>query len=152
MLFFTNSNNQVCCNESCGICTKPGGACILKLCVTGPKCGPALCPVGETCCNESCGICTKPGGACPMIGCLPEPVGEKCGATTCNVGDVSLAFCCLCLSEYQTTVSSLKVSNLQKNRFAVMPLAAFALHLEEFAPSNSAVPYHPQLSLPSLHL
>jgi hypothetical protein len=88
---------EVCCNESCGTCTPPGGACDLMLCVDPPPggcsgiaalciqgtswsveecacvpgtaCGPSVCAAGEVCCNESCGICTPPGGACIEIYC-----------------------------------------------------------------------------------
>ena len=34
----TCASGQVCCNESCGICTEPGGFCTLQLC------GPAAVP------------------------------------------------------------------------------------------------------------
>src|SRR5688500_9663640 len=34
----TCASGQVCCNESCGICTEPGGFCTLQLC--GPEAVP----------------------------------------------------------------------------------------------------------------
>ncbi|KAK4451294.1 hypothetical protein QBC34DRAFT_401640 [Podospora aff. communis PSN243] len=58
----------VCCNASCGMCVKPGMACIQIAC--GPPCGKAgLCPYGEECCNESCGYCRKPGEGCTKEFC-----------------------------------------------------------------------------------
>lgn len=83
----TCSNGDVCCNESCGICTKPGGFCIQKYC--GPKpvpCGPNNCAVGQTCCNESCGICTAPGGKCTEQLCKPVRAPAQCGPTKCPAG------------------------------------------------------------------
>jgi hypothetical protein len=65
-------SGQVCCNESCGICTAPGGVCTQQACVGAP-CGPTTCQVGEVCCNESCGICTAPGGSCTEQFCEPGP-------------------------------------------------------------------------------
>jgi hypothetical protein len=62
----TCPSGQVCCNESCGICTDPGEACILIAC---EPCGDVTCPVGQVCCNESCGICTVPGGGCIDLFC-----------------------------------------------------------------------------------
>ncbi|EEH44722.2 uncharacterized protein PADG_01011 [Paracoccidioides brasiliensis Pb18] len=65
----TCNNGDVCCNESCGICTPPGGLCTQQACkpptdsVDRPvKCGPNTCKKGDVCCNESCGICTPPRG------------------------------------------------------------------------------------------
>ncbi|KAK0633982.1 hypothetical protein B0T14DRAFT_395263, partial [Immersiella caudata] len=57
----------LCCNASCGVCTKPGQACTQQAC--GPRCGKILCPWGETCCNDSCGYCTKPGEGCTKEFC-----------------------------------------------------------------------------------
>ncbi|KAK0654751.1 hypothetical protein B0T16DRAFT_395625 [Cercophora newfieldiana] len=59
----------VCCNASCGTCTKPGMACTQQACL-GPQCGKIYCPFGETCCNPSCGYCVKPGGGCTKELCL----------------------------------------------------------------------------------
>ena len=85
--------NEVCCNQSCGICTPRGGACTQQFCEpteaptptpassiggsggvgssqgNGVLCGPNRCAVGELCCNQSCGICTPPGGACIELFC-----------------------------------------------------------------------------------
>jgi hypothetical protein len=79
---------EVCCNESCGICTKPDEWCTLQFCL-GPQCGSSWCASGEVCCNESCGICTPPGGVCTQQACLPT-TGPQCGPNTCAVGEV----CC----------------------------------------------------------
>ncbi|KAL2265237.1 hypothetical protein VTJ83DRAFT_6337 [Remersonia thermophila] len=57
---------RVCCNKSCGICTKPNQACTQQAC---NPCGNKVCPVGRVCCNESCGICTEPGDACILKLC-----------------------------------------------------------------------------------
>ena len=92
---------EVCCNESCEICTPPGGSCIEKFCLDDDepepepeKCGSIHCPIGQECCNESCGICTPPGGSCIQIACTdddkPEPEPEKCGSIHCPIGQV----CC----------------------------------------------------------
>merc|ERR1712187_1017149 len=73
------AEGEVCCNESCGICTPPGGVCIDQFCepeteepVLTQECGPTVCDEGEVCCNESCGICTPPGGFCITQFCEPE--------------------------------------------------------------------------------
>jgi hypothetical protein len=90
---------DVCCNESCGICTPPDGACTMQLCSDEPPpgegvaCGPNVCATGEVCCNESCGICTPPGGACTRQLCLDEPLpgdGVACGPNVCAEGEI----CC----------------------------------------------------------
>ena len=80
----TCGRGEVCCNASCGICTKPGGACTQQACEppTGGPCGPVDCAAGQECCNESCGICVEPGGVCTQQACE----GERCGPTTCGVG------------------------------------------------------------------
>src|SRR5262245_50613762 len=50
----TCAAGEVCCNESCGICTPPDGACIEIACDPGmTPCGPNMCGAGEFCCNES---------------------------------------------------------------------------------------------------
>jgi hypothetical protein len=71
----TCPSGQVCCNESCGICTAPGGFCTEQFCEPGggEACGDVTCPSGQVCCNASCGICTEPGGACTQQFCEPEP-------------------------------------------------------------------------------
>ena len=61
---------EVCCNESCGICTPPDGVCTQQICPrSGPTCGPNVCNFGDVCCNESCGICSPPGGSCTQQFC-----------------------------------------------------------------------------------
>ena len=85
----TCGSGTVCCNASCGICTKPGMACIQIACEpAGKKCGPNVCAAGEECCNESCGICTPPGGVCTQQFCIAS--GPKCGKNVCPSGFV----CC----------------------------------------------------------
>ncbi|KAM7202217.1 hypothetical protein V8F33_002934 [Rhypophila sp. PSN 637] len=85
----TCAAGDVCCNSSCGICTKPGGACIQLFCEPPRKqCGPNLCAADEDCCNESCGICTPKGGFCTLQFCTKA--GPKCGSKNCPSGTV----CC----------------------------------------------------------
>jgi hypothetical protein len=91
----TCDTGEVCCNASCGICTKPGQGCTKQFCVDddagvdaggtkGESCGPSTCAAGQVCCNESCGICTKPGGVCTQQFCGdgdpdPDPDAPFCG-------------------------------------------------------------------------
>lgn len=84
---------MVCCNESCGICTPPGGACIQLACEDDAppperqRCGKTVCEAGMVCCNASCGVCTPPGGACTQQICEDEPAPRaSCAATLCPVG------------------------------------------------------------------
>ncbi|OAT06651.1 hypothetical protein BDBG_02827 [Blastomyces gilchristii SLH14081] len=78
---------EVCCNESCGICARPGQGCTKMFCPPTPvKCGTTTCPQGEVCCNESCGFCTPPGGKCTEQHCEPA----QCGRRVCPAGQV----CC----------------------------------------------------------
>jgi hypothetical protein len=72
----TCTGGEVCCNESCGICAPPDGACIQMQCEDlkplppgGEVCGKTVCGEGEVCCNASCGICTPPGYACIQLAC-----------------------------------------------------------------------------------
>ncbi|KAK3388086.1 hypothetical protein B0T20DRAFT_365742 [Sordaria brevicollis] len=95
---------QTCCNESCGICVPPGGACTQQFCEpAGLQCGPSVCR-GDTpfCCNKSCGICTAPDGVCTAQLCnrgfTPSESkraeeadkiklgNQKCGKGTCPEG------------------------------------------------------------------
>jgi hypothetical protein len=75
-------SGQVCCNESCGICTPPGGVCTQQAC-EGVRCGPTTCGVGQECCNESCGICVDPGGACTEQFCEAGPFCGGIAAIRC---------------------------------------------------------------------
>ncbi|GAB1317922.1 hypothetical protein MFIFM68171_08132 [Madurella fahalii] len=79
----------VCCNESCGTCTKPGGKCLDVMCPKAEKrqeiprpgeCGPNRCRPNQRCCDPLCGHCTFPFEICrPRI--CPRPVerGEPKG-------------------------------------------------------------------------
>lgn len=89
----TCAAGEVCCNESCGICTAPGGACPAIACVADGgvdpvPCGPTTCEAGQICCNSRCGICAGPGGACPAIECASDGgvdgggSGRSCGGLT----------------------------------------------------------------------
>lgn len=74
----------VCCNESCGICTEPGGGCIDLFCADAgtSMCGETTCAPGQTCCAGcpgSADFCVS-GAACPLLDCPPPPPGcESCG-------------------------------------------------------------------------
>jgi hypothetical protein len=65
---------QVCCNESCGLCRRPGEPCTKQGCLPtkGEVCGKTVCPFPLHCCNASCGICVSAGGACTQQYCLDE--------------------------------------------------------------------------------
>ena len=62
----TFEKGQVCCNESCGICAAPDGACTMRFCLPeeeeeeeielGEQCGSTICPDDEYCCNSSCEV------------------------------------------------------------------------------------------------
>lgn len=65
----------VCCNASCGTCTKPGDKCLAVICpqtdkrqedAVGPRvrCGLRECLPGQRCCNPSCGYCVYPREVC----------------------------------------------------------------------------------------
>ncbi len=103
------ATGQVCCNESCGICTPPDGTCIALLCAPSDagqdasreQCGNTLCPTGEICCNATCNLCAPPGLACAQTECDPADGGpsdggpsdggrEQCGSILCPTGET----CC----------------------------------------------------------
>jgi hypothetical protein len=84
----TCGEDETCCNESCGICTKPGEGCTKQLCLPddadagspqGESCGPVTCDPGQVCCNESCGFCTEPDGFCTEQFCGPAEESPTCG-------------------------------------------------------------------------
>ncbi|MEZ4225143.1 MAG: hypothetical protein R3B13_29600 [Polyangiaceae bacterium] len=90
----TCAKGEECCNESCGICTQPGGACIQLACGggagqgggTGVSCGNNVCGAGEYCCNESCGICAKPDEGCVTMECKdPCDAQNAAGVGACDM-------------------------------------------------------------------
>ena len=90
---------EVCCNASCGTCTRPGELCSQQVCgmSTYPGsvlCGLNECNVGEICCNASCGTCARSEAECdPNQECdnpVEYPQSVTCGMETCNTGLV----CC----------------------------------------------------------
>jgi hypothetical protein len=88
----TCAAGEVCCNESCGVCTEPGGACDALFCVEDAgadvPCGPTTCTGGQVCCNASCGICTEPDGSCIDLFCADAGTGVSCGdGTACGPGE-----------------------------------------------------------------
>ncbi|KAK0742745.1 hypothetical protein B0T18DRAFT_327927 [Schizothecium vesticola] len=78
------TNGTVCCNRSCGTCTKPGDKCLAVICpkvvveaapVAAEKqkrqdiprlrqCGSKKCGMGQRCCNAACGHCVGPFEVC----------------------------------------------------------------------------------------
>lgn len=82
----------VCCNESCGICARPGEGCITIACVH--TCGGDECLPGVTACCPSCGdepeFCAGPGGECPPVAC-PPPTCED--GTACREGQICCPGC-----------------------------------------------------------
>lgn len=89
------AEGQECCNESCGICTEPGGSCLTLRCdegddvepppEEGEPCGPVVCNEGDVCCNESCGICTEPGASCIDLQCEPCQAMDAEGHGQCRI-------------------------------------------------------------------
>jgi hypothetical protein len=94
----------VCCNASCGICTKPGGVCIQLACdeePSKPTCAATLCKEGTVCVEGPNGAECKPQqepsscalALCPkdtycddisgQATCLPLP---SCDGTKCDEG------------------------------------------------------------------
>jgi len=91
----------VCCNRSCGVCTKPGDKCLPVICPqaseTGAvqaaaspaekrqpepqdiprpgQCGPKKCGASQRCCNAACGHCV---GLLEV--CLPQVCDREVGA------------------------------------------------------------------------
>jgi len=92
----------VCCNNGCGECAAPDGACSAVYCepTSGTPCGQAWCGEGEYCCNESCSMCAPIGAVCTQQFCFPDEeiaFGEPCGPVTCEIGEVCCnASCGIC--------------------------------------------------------
>lgn len=85
----------ICCNNGCGECAAPDGACSAVYCAptTETPCGDSWCGEGEYCCNESCSICAPVGSGCTRQYCAPDPdiaFREPCGPNLCEIGEV----CC----------------------------------------------------------
>ncbi|KXX80385.1 hypothetical protein MMYC01_203278 [Madurella mycetomatis] len=77
------ARGMVCCNESCGTCTKPGGSCLDVMCPDAEKrqdlpgtiqCGTRRCAPNQRCCDPLCGHCVLP--------------FEVCRPRLCHAGDV----------------------------------------------------------------
>ena len=107
----TCAAGQVCCNESCGICARPGEQCSQQECgvqtlPVSAMCGINTCNVGFVCCNASCGTCVRPGQPCDTTACANEieyPVSVTCGMSTCNVGmECCNASCGTCVPRGQS--------------------------------------------------
>lgn len=73
----------VCCNRSCGTCTKPGDSCLDVMCPSVEKrqdlpgtiqCGTRRCAPNQRCCDPVCGRCALP--------------FEVCRPRLCHAGDV----------------------------------------------------------------
>jgi hypothetical protein len=65
----TCDKGESCCNESCGICTSPGGACPQIYCEPPP---PPQCKVAEDCPQPAgpCQLCPDGSTACPSADCV----------------------------------------------------------------------------------
>ncbi|HEX6243163.1 MAG TPA: hypothetical protein VFZ61_19755 [Polyangiales bacterium] len=82
---------QVCCNASCGICTKPDGACVQLACEAdsgsgATSCAAVTCPTGSTCVEMPTGARCIPGDEdpCDGFGCPPNAVCRvQQGAAVC---------------------------------------------------------------------
>lgn len=76
----TCSEGTVCCNASCGICTKPGGACIQLACDDEgpgkPTCAATTCLEGSVCVEGPNGAECKP---------KEEDPPATCAATLCPI-------------------------------------------------------------------
>lgn len=62
---------QVCCNESCGICTPPGGACVQMICEPKPDASgaaPTTGPTTEAACATDAD-CRTYSSYCPEMPC-----------------------------------------------------------------------------------
>ncbi len=99
----------VCCNESCGVCARPGEGCITIECVDastlpdagpapdgGSSCGPDRCGPSEICC-PGCGtdLFCAAGPPCPILDCPVRctdsadcPDAERCDVPTAVCGDL----------------------------------------------------------------
>jgi hypothetical protein len=93
----TCAAGQVCCNESCGICTPPGGACTQQFC-EDPK--PSACKADSDCrtFSDYCTGCdcralaqSQPDPVCPGPGvqCLVDPCDGQ--TAVCRSGQCALA-------------------------------------------------------------
>jgi hypothetical protein len=81
---------QVCCNESCGICTEPFGFCTMQYCAyAGPKCrSDSDCRLfSDYCTGCDCRALrfSEPGPTCdgPGVRCLIDPCMGK--AAVCDL-------------------------------------------------------------------
>jgi len=100
------TNGTVCCNRSCGVCTKPGEKCLTVICpqagdtgtveVAAPpaekrqpepqgiprfgQCGPKKCGVSQRCCNAACGHCVGLLEVCLPQVCDREVSGREVGS------------------------------------------------------------------------
>ena len=83
----TCARGQVCCNESCGICTPPGGFCTQQFC-GDPDPGPEPMPPSGPSCGGIAGIPCAGAATCvddPSDDCDPENGGADCGGVcVCN--------------------------------------------------------------------
>ena len=92
----TCRQGTVCCNESCGECVAPGGACLDIECTAPVVCDGNVCADTAMCCGGCPGepsSCSGPDGECPPVSCA----GPICGGEACSFG--SLTCCAGCGGE-----------------------------------------------------
>ena len=73
--------DEVCCNESCGICTPPGAGCVQVTCEpdAGTACGGEACGRGDRCCTDCDGRSFCSSDVCPDLDeCPADPPYERC--------------------------------------------------------------------------
>jgi hypothetical protein len=73
---------EVCCNESCGVCTPPGGACTQQLCNSEGN-GNSEDPCAGKTCGEECSLC-QPGVPCLTKLTFCDARGVCDGGVACN--------------------------------------------------------------------
>jgi len=79
----TCAPGQVCCNDSCGICTAPGDSCTQQLCDDGSQVGDDPC-AGKAC-GDECSTC-EPGRPCTTELKFCDARGVCGGSAACATG------------------------------------------------------------------
>ncbi len=87
--------DEVCCNESCGICASEGEACIALECGETTVCGTETCDGALSCCTDCDGeayACPDAFGACPALDCGGN--GPTCSdGRSCKSGEICCPGC-----------------------------------------------------------
>jgi hypothetical protein len=93
----TCTGGQLCCNESCGICTEPDGACTQQLCEPEAECtSDSECNLVDDYCGGCNCLALPPGGTAPTcsdpVQCFAEPCLNRvarCVDGTCTAATSS---------------------------------------------------------------